>query len=533
MAKNLMAKTGHLSRFILRLDRIRIPLWLFGLSFFTIIVPIAFRDLYGSQQERDAMAETMANPAMTAMVGPGDLTNYTVGAMTTHQMLLMTAAIVGLMSILLVTRHTRADEEDGRIEMVRSLPAGRLSYLNASLIVISGTSIALALIIGFGLYALGIESMDLGGSLLYGAALGGTGLVFAGVTAVFAQLSENARGTIGMSIAVLLIAYLFRAITDVSNETLSWLSPLGWVTKTEAYTSNNWGPILLMVLVTFVLFIAANYLNAVRDLERGFLPSKPGRSYASRYLQSPLGLASRLQRTGIIAWAIGLFVLGASYGSIFGDLESFFDGNDMYEQMLVQVEGFSIVDQFIPMLIIVMSLASTIPALMAINKLRGEEKKGRLEQLLGRSVSRTQLMGAYLMIAVFNGLVMLSLSAIGLWSSGNTVMEEGLSFGMVYGATMAYFPAMLVMIGISVVLIGFLPRMTNFNWIYVLYSFLVLYLGGLFQFDDWVGKLSPFGHIANAPIETVTFMPLFVLTILAVGLMIIGFIGFNKRDIEG
>ncbi|MDQ7862150.1 hypothetical protein RCO48_17630 [Peribacillus frigoritolerans] len=39
--------------------------------------------------------------------------------MMAHQMLLLTAMAVGIMSILLVTRHTRADEEDGRIEMIR------------------------------------------------------------------------------------------------------------------------------------------------------------------------------------------------------------------------------------------------------------------------------------------------------------------------------------------------------------------------------------------------------------------------------
>src|SRR5699024_3723719 len=99
--------TGTLTRFILRRDRFRIPLWLIGISFFTLMVPIAFEELYASQEELDLMAETMENPAMTAMVGPGDLANYTVGAMTAHQMLLMTSLVVGLMSILLVTRHTR------------------------------------------------------------------------------------------------------------------------------------------------------------------------------------------------------------------------------------------------------------------------------------------------------------------------------------------------------------------------------------------------------------------------------------------
>lgn len=532
MAQNFMAKTGQLSRFIFRLDRIRISLWLIGLTFFTLVVPISFIGLYETQQARDAMAETMTNPAMTAMVGTGDLANYTTGAMTTHQMLLMTAVIVGLMSILLVTRHTRADEEDGRVEMIRSLPAGRLSYLNASLLVISATSVALALITGFGLYALGIESMDLEGSLLYGAALGGTGLVFAGVTAIFAQLSESSRGTIGYSIAVLIIAYLFRAVTDISNEALSWISPLAWTSKTQAYSSNNWWPILLMIVFSVILYIVANYLHSIRDLDRGFLPSRPGRKYASQFLQSPVGLALRLQKTGMIAWAIGLFIMGASYGSVLGDMESFFEGNELMEQMLQSVEGFSIMDVFIPMLMIIMALLGTVPPVMAMNKLRGEEKKNRLEHLLGRAVSRTELMGGYLLIALVNGFVMLSLAAIGLWTAGTSVMDGGLDFGMIYGAAIAYYPAMLVMIGIAVFLIGFFPKLTSLIWIYILYSFIVIYIGGLMQFPDWVGQLSPFGHVAQPPLEEVTFMPLFLLSLVAVVLMVLGFIGFNKRDLE-
>ena len=176
--------------------------------------------------------------------------------------------------------------------------------------------------------------MDLDGSLLYGAALGATGIFFTAVTAIFAQLSENSRGTIGLSFAVLGISYLIRAIGDVSNETLSWFSPLGWVLGAEVYVNNYWWPILLTLGVSIILVILAFYLNAIRDLESGFLPSKPGRKHASRFLQSPLGLVLRLQRTGMIAWAIGLFILGASYGSVLGDLESFIKDNEMLADLL-------------------------------------------------------------------------------------------------------------------------------------------------------------------------------------------------------
>src|SRR5690606_18535202 len=159
-----------------------------------------------------------------------------------HEMLLMTAVVVGLMNILLVIRHTRTDEEDGRIELVRSLPVGRLSNLSSTLLVMAGANIVLALLTAFSLAALGIESVDLQGSLVYWFALGAAGLVFAGVAAVCAQLSPNARNALGLSIAILLLAYMVRAIGDVANETLSWLSPLGWILRSEAYVNNYWWP---------------------------------------------------------------------------------------------------------------------------------------------------------------------------------------------------------------------------------------------------------------------------------------------------
>ena len=524
---------GTLTRFLIRRDRLRIPYWLIGISFFTWMVPISFADLYSTQRDRDVMAETMHNPAMTAMVGPGDLTNYTIGAMTAHQMLLLTAIVVGLMSILLVGRHTRTDEEQGRIEMIRTLPVGRLSTINATLLELVLINGILAFVIGFGLYALGIGSMGLEGSLLYGTTLGATGIFFATVTAVFAQLFESSRGVIGYSFAVLLVSYFVRAVGDIGNETLSAFSPLGWVTQTKIYTSNQWWPVQLLLGVSIILFLLANYLHAIRDLESGFIPAQSGRKHASFLLQSPIGLAFRLQRTGTISWAIGLFVIGASYGSVMGDLESFFAGNETLEQMLIGEEGYTLTDQFIPMLLMVMGILATVPPIMAINKLSGEEKMNRMEHLISRVVSRTRLMGSYLCISIVNGFIMISLATIGFWSTATTVMEEGLEFGTIYGAALAYYPAMLVMIGVAVLLIGFLPKLTSLIWLYVVYSFVVLYLGGLFQLPDWTLKFSPFGYVPQLPIEDMDWTAIIILCIIAVFIIAVGFIGYNKRDIDG
>lgn len=532
MDRHLFSGTGSLSRFLLRRDRIRIPIWISGFVFTTVVIGAAFTDLYENAQERQAIAETMKNPAMTAMVGPGyGLENYTSGAMMAHQMLLMTAVVVGLMSVLLVIRHTRTDEEDGRIEMIRSLPVGRLANLSSTLLVIFLVNILLAVITGIGLYALRIESMDLEGSLLYGAALGATGMIFASITAVFAQLSQNARSAVGWSIAFLLLAYIVRAVGDIGNEAIAWLSPLGWILRAEVYVNNLWWPVLLTAGVAVLLAAVALYLNSIRDLGAGFFPGKPGRIHASPLLQGPLGLALRLQRTSLIAWAIGMYVLGASYGSVMGDMESFFADVDIMQDMLTRTEGFTLVEQFIPMLMAVMSIIGTIPVLMAMLKLKSEEKNDRVEHVLGRAVSRNRQLGSYLLISLAASFVMISLAGIGLGTAASATMEDGFDVGMAYRAAVSYLPALWLMIGLTVLLLGLVPKFTGLVWLYLTFSFIVVYMGSLLQFPEWVEKLSPFGHISGIPIEEFDFGTAAVLTLIAAVLMILGFLGYNKRDI--
>ncbi|WP_409250819.1 ABC transporter permease [Bacillus sp. SCS-153A] len=534
MSSPLIHNTGLLFRTIFRQDRIRIGVWLISLAVLSFMTARSFKGLYPTKESRQAIAETMLNPAMTAMLGKAyGIEDYTYGAMFAHEMLLFTAILVAVMSILLTARHTRAEEEDGRIEMIRSLPSGRLANLSATLLVLALTYCLLAFIVGFGLYSLGIESMDFEGSLLYGIALGVTGLYFTGITAVFAQLSESSRGTIGFSFSILGLAYLIRAVGDVSNEALSWFSPLGWILGSEVYVSNYWWPIILTAACSLGLMLLALYLHAIRDVGSGFLPSRPGKSSASAFLQSPFGLAVRLQRTGMISWAIGMLLIGASYGSIFGDLESFFSEMDMMQQFLPAAEGSSLTDQFTAKIMSILAMISTVPALMVVFKLKGEEKAQRTEQLLALPLSRTRLLGSYLVLSLIVSIVMQGVAAIGLGAAAGTVMEEGMNISEFLKAGMVYLPAIWTVIALAVLLVGFMPKLTGLAWLYLGYSFFVIYLGGIFQFDEWVGNLSPFGHIPELPIEEMNIASLSILTLLALVIMAAGIVGYTRRDVQG
>jgi ABC-2 type transport system permease protein len=48
-----------------------------------------------------------------------------------------------------------------------------------------------------------------------------------------------------------------------------------------------------------------------------------------------------------------------------------------------------------------------------------------------------------------------------------------------------------------------------------------------------MGKLSPFGQTPQLPVEEMNVLKVTIITCIAVVLMIIGFIGYRKRDITG
>ena len=324
-----MLRTGRLVRFMLRRGRVGIAVWLVALVSITLAVAAAFPSLFpGGQAERQIMLETLNSPAMVSMLGPAyGADDYTYGAMMAHEMLLFTALTVGIMSILVTAGNTRREEERGRVEMIRSLPVGRLANISAALIVGCVVNAALAVLVGLDLYALGMESIDFHGSMLYGAALGVTGVFFTAVTALFAQLSETCRGTLGYSFSFLVLSYLVRAVGDVSNEFVSRISPLGLILRAQVYVNNYWWPVLLTLAATAAMSALALYLNSQTS---GGIPARPGPQRA----RDPCSVLSGLLncREPLHHWAIGMFVLGASMALSLATSESFVETSDRFRK---------------------------------------------------------------------------------------------------------------------------------------------------------------------------------------------------------
>lgn len=533
---HLFKGTAKITKLILREQRFRIIIWLISLVGITLAAASAYAGIYEDEASRQAFGLTVENPAMEAMIGPGyELVDYvnTIGAILSTEMLLFTAIAVAIMSVLLVGKGTRGDEEDGRLELIRAHSVGRLAYMSATLIVNIGTLLLLTFLIGFGLIALGIEDISMEGSLLYGVILGTTGLLFGSITAIFAQVFETSRGTTMFSVIVLILAYLLRAFGDVSSDIMSWISPLGWTVRTGVFVDNNWIPVIIALLVSVLLILFAFYLNTIRDVGAGFIATRTGKKHASAFLKTPIGLSFRLTRTNIISWAIGIFLISAAFGAVLGDLEAYFTDIEFVQGFLDESAGSTITEQFITLLMAIMALVGLIPAAMTVLKLKGEEKYNYTENVYSRALSRTASLGSYILLAIIVSILMQLLTVLGLWSVSWSVMDEPLAFETMLKSGFVFLPAMWIVIGLAVLFIGVFPKVTGMVWMYVVYCFIVLYLKGILDFPEWVNSLSVFEHIPQIPAEEINWMTMSVLTVIAVVLTIIGFIGYNKRDILG
>lgn len=548
----MFANNITLCKLIFRRDRLRILLWFSGIA----LLVFGFGAALPNMWEKEALPEMytmMENPAMVVMLGPAyTLADGSVnhGTMYALFMLVWSIAGLGVMNVFHVVRHTRQDEENGRIEVIRSLPTGRLANLSATLSTAAIINAVFALLLGLGLGAIGLEGMDFGASMLFGILLGTGGMVFAAVTAIFCQMSQNPRTAMSWSFAFIVIAYFLRAVGDMQESAvISALSPLGLPMLSKVCADNNWLPVLGLLLMTVVATTLAFWLCSIRDMGEGLIAARPGKRDAVAYMKSPGGLAWRLLKTPFIVWAIVVMILAMAYASVMGDVDAFLTSN---EALMAMTGGDPLV--MVGFFIVVMSIAATIPVLQLILKARSEEKRGYAENVIARSASRNNQLRGYFTLAAIAAILMPLLNAVGFWAGSSAVMDEPVDFLTMLAACIVYMPTMFFMIGVAVLLIGWLPKFTSIAWWYLGYAFLAIYLGGLMQLGDGLNYLTPFGYVPMltagrvvedeagtiieitkpgfAAISGADVTAIIVTTALAVIMCVFGFIGYRRRDMK-
>lgn len=530
---NTLTGTGALTRLALRRDRVMLIIWIYALTAFVAASVYGFKDLYPTAAARvEFISAAGHNPALLSLYGP--LFGNSLGTLTAWRDAALGGVGMGLMAIFIVIRHTRADEESGRLELVGSAAVGRHAALVSALLVSCAASVTVAVIMAVAAIALGLPAA---GTIAMTGGFAGCGLAFTGVSAVTAQIAQTGRSARGLAIGVLGVAFLLRAVGDSAGaggpRWLSWLSPLGWAELIRAFGSVRWWVLALPLAVAVALGTAGALLAVRRDYDAGVLPQRPGPAAGAARLRSPLALAWRLQRGTVIAWTLGGLVYGAVIGSSAKGIAGLL-GSAQVRKIVVRLAGgeAAISNAYLAAILSFTGLIAAGYAVSAVLRLRSEETDQRADPVLATSTGRLAWGFSHVLIGASGTAAILTMTGLGA-GLGYAYRGGGAAqIGTLTVAGLAQAPAALVIGGLAVALFGLAPRVSvAVSWSVLGVAVLMLFLGATLRLSQWVLDLSPFQHLPKLPGGAVSATPLAWLCAIALALGAAGLAGLRRRDI--
>ena len=530
-----LAGTGPLTKLALRRDRTMLVIWIYVFAAFAGAAVYGFRKLYPTAAGREEfVVASNHNAALLTIYGP--FYGSSLGSFTAWRDTTLGALLAGIMSIFLVVRHSRADEESGRLELVGSAAVGRHAALVAGLLVAGLANLGVGLVLAVIPIALGLPAA---GSIAFGAGVALCGLVFAAVAALTAQVAQTARSARGLAIGVLLVVFLFRAIGDSVSGSgpswLRWLSPIGWAELTRPFGTIRWWVLALPIVAAVLVGLAAALLAVERDYDSGLLATRAGRPAAKASLRSPFALAWRLQRATVFAWVIGALVYGVGVGSAAKGISGLL-GSAQVRRVVARMGGeANLTNAYLAALISLTGLFVAGFAIASVLRLRSEETDQRADPVLATRAGRIGWALSHMVIAVAGTVVILGVAgfAMGL-GHGARAGSLGSEVARMAGAGLAQVPAVLVVAGLAAALFGLAPRATAVaSWSVLGVAVLLLFFGEILGWSHWVLDVSPFTHSPRLPGGVVSAAPLIWLCAIAAALGLAGLIGLRRRDILG
>ena len=513
-----------------RQDARNIAPWIVLITALSASSILAYSWVFPDPASRAALSVAVgANPAFSLLFGQArDLS--TAEGFNAWRTLALGGFFAALMAIFTVVRNSRADEDSGQAELVASGVVGRHARLAVAVAVASLACLVLGVVSA-------AVTVLFGGSIADSAALSATytasGLVFAGVAAVTAQLGSYARTATAMAVSVLGVGYLARAYSDTIDPDgpAIWFSPLGWTAQVRPAAGNNWWPLLGCLGLTVVLLAVANVLLARRDFGMGLVPPSPGPDRGGA-VASVWGLALRLHRGSMIGWTLVFVLLGVVFGYLSTTLGGVFARNADFAAVL-GARGGSAADLTFAFLLTLLTVLGIIAAVYGVQigmRFYAEELEYRAEPLLAAALARPKLFASHAVIALLGPAAALLLGGAVI---GVTSAAAGGSAGAadLVVQALAEIPAVWVLIGLSLALIGAHPVARPAAWLGVVAAFVLTILGPMFRLWDWILGISPFWHVPNITTTNPDYLGLLWLSLLAAALITTGFAGYRRRDV--
>jgi ABC-2 type transport system permease protein len=522
--------------FTLRYNRIRLIVWLL-----LTVGMVAFIGSYYKGLDPQALQELIIAgrvPSMQSLLGwitaaaPG---SAPLGAAVWIKSWMFVSLMLGIGMVFLVTHNLRADEDTGRTELFRSRPLGLHSSLASTLIM----TVGLCLIAAIGIGAVGVAQQygatlgstsggdpDPLGSWVFGASIGAVGLIGIGVGVLTNELMSTSGGANGLGAAILGLFYIVRMGTDIQNGDLTWISPIGWAEKMDPWSHNLMWPLAAIIALTAVLIGVGWMIEARRDYGGSLFAARPGHASARRWMTSVTGLAVRLQRTAWIGWAVGIAVFALMLGSITPMMADMFKSADIGgvdASSMLAVIGF---------LLSMISLGVCSFAVYSTSTMALDDAHGLLEHQLSGAVSRVGWALKRLAVSFVGTLILLIILCKVYALSYGAGMNDFGDFWTITALAFAFVPSMLVLMGVVVLGFGWWPRQAvAIGWALFGALWFIMILGQVLKLPEDVLNAMPFFSAATTLANGPDWATLIVTAIVGLAMIVIGLIGFRRRNV--
>ena len=511
----------------MRQDARNIAPWVVLVSALSASSILAYRWIFTDLGDRQALASTLGgNPALSLVFGPArDL--LTADGFNAWRAGQLGALFAGLMAILIVIRNSRAQEDSGQAELIASGVLGRQSRLTVAVLMAAIASVALGVVCFLLTWACGGDPAS---TAILAGTFTASGLMFAGVAAITAQIGSDAGTASSIAVAFLGVCYVARGYLDSSGagEWTAWLTPFGWLELARPASGNHPLPLLAALGLAIAAVLAAFLLQSRRDFGQGLLPQRPGPATGGASA-NVWGLALRLNRTSLIGWMIGFAALGATFGNLAGSITTVFAANPALGQILAAGGGGDLTFAFLTTILQIIGIIAAVMGVQMILRIVAEENDFRVEPLLAGSLRRATYLASNVLVA----LVATALGMIVAGTAVGLVASRATDVGVldVVRQAAATVPAVWVLVAIATAAVGARPQIRLVAWLGVVATFALTLLGPTFKLPGWALDISPLRHVPSVTAAHPDWGGLGLLLVVVLALLAVGFAGFRRRDV--
>ncbi len=504
---------------------------LFGLV--ALIQVVGYRHSFPTLKDRIGFAQSFGdNKAVRLFYGvPHDL--LTVGGYAAWRVAGTLSIFAAMWGLLAAVRALRAEEEAGRQELVLAGAVARRTAYVAALLAVAAGAALIWLATFAGLFA---GRLSAGGSAYLALVTVSPVPVFVGIGALASQLAPTRRMALEIGTVALGFTLVLRVLADTSSglEWLRWATPLGWAEQMRAFAGPRPEVLVLPLLASALLGVAAGLIAVRRDVGNGLLPSRDSRVPRLSLLSSPTAQALRGERGSLLGWLAGI----GFFAVIFGLLSNTFASAHLsasLRQQIHKVGGASIVTPSgaLGFYFLMFVLAIGLFACSQIAAVRREEADQRLETLFALPVGRASWLGGRLALAALGSALLALVAGLFAWA-GAASQGVGVSLADMIEAGANCLPAALLFLALGALAFALVPRASaGIAYGLVSVAFLWELFGALLGAPAWTLDLSPFHHVGLVPAQPFKATAAVAMLALALLAALLAIRIFERRDIVG